>query len=150
MLNIQIEITGDKETIAKLQKMDKSFGDWTPELRQVGEFLKQFYSIAAFETEGGIFGARWAALNPSYERWKRDAFPGKGILVRTGDMKKGYKYEATNNSMTLWNVSKYAIFHQTGTKRMPQRLLVSLKPKQRDEIINIFKRGLAQRIQKAL
>jgi phage gpG-like protein len=150
MLNVQVKIFGDKETIAKLNKLDKSFSSWKPELQQVGDFLKAFYQSAVFETEGGVFGARWAALNPSYEFYKRKKWAGRGILVRSGDLQKGYEMKVADTYVELKNVMDYAIYHQTGTSKMPQRLLVRLDNDRKNEIINIFKRGLAGRIKKAL
>jgi phage gpG-like protein len=146
MINVQIEITGDKETIAKLNLLDKSFNDWTPELRKTGDFLKDYYSVAVFETEGGILGSRWGALQALYELWKRKAFPGRGILVRTGKLKGGYKYDVTSTYMELYNTVAYAKFHQSGTKFMPQRMLVNITDSLKGKIIDIFKVGLATRI----
>lgn len=37
----------------------------------------------AYTTEGESSGGFWARLSPGYARWKRVAYPGRKILVRT-------------------------------------------------------------------
>jgi hypothetical protein len=84
-----------------------------------------------FDTEGEFGGERWAALSPDYEAWKSLHFPGKGILQRTGEMKRAVSNPlraVTPTSLTLTIDSDVLPYHQDGTDRMPQRLLVFGEP----------------------
>ncbi len=149
MLNIQVQITGDKATVAKLKKLGKNFNDWTPELKQVGEYLQKFYSTAVFETEGGILGMRWPALSPAYEFWKRQKWPGRGILVRTGKLKESFKYEVGPTYVEVMNPVDYAVYHQQG-RGVPKRMLIFFEDRQKNAIIDIFKTGIARKIEAAI
>lgn len=150
MIEIQITIAGDKETVKKLEKFEGALSDWQSELQSIGGLLQTFYSTAVYETEGGAFGAPWAQLSQPYEAWKRTAYPGRGILVRSGDMKRGYKYTAGRSEMKLWNPVDYAKFHQYGTSRMPQRLLLKLDDQRKNEIIKVIKKGVVDKIRQVL
>ena len=80
MLNVRVEIKGDKKAIAQLQKMLHLFDDWSDELTASGDYLIRLYQDPVFETEGGIFGARWQALSAAYAIRKAITYPGRGIL----------------------------------------------------------------------
>lgn len=45
------------------------------------------WMVRQFETEGDYMGSPWAKLSPGYAAWKAIAYPGKGILVATGQLK---------------------------------------------------------------
>lgn len=83
-----------------------------------------------FETSGSFFlGHAWAPLSPRYAAWKATRYPGKGILIREGDLRKAAsmpKREMTPTSLVLEIHDPKLGFHQTGTPHMPARpLLVS-------------------------
>lgn len=147
MINVRVDIKGDKETIAKLKKLGVDFNNWKPELQNVAEYLKDFYSNAVFETEGGVLGSRWAGLQPVYDFMKRKQYPGRGTLVRTGKLKKGFEDDVTEKSATISNRVDYAKFHQFGTRRMPARKLIDIDNPRREKIIDIFKEGIIKKIQ---
>lgn len=80
-----------------------------------------------FETEGQFGGRRWAALSPSYAAWKALAYPGRGILVATGDLKGAASRPlrtARARSLTLTINDPKLQYHETGTPRMPARPLL--------------------------
>jgi hypothetical protein len=77
-----------------------------------------------FESEGEFGGQRWAALSPDYAAWKETHFPGKGILQRTGDLKRAASAPAravTPTSMTLTIEDDKLAYHQEGTVYGPLR-----------------------------
>ena len=150
MLHVRVEIKGDKRTIAQLRKMISEFNDWKPELRAIGDYLVKFYQDPVFETEGGIFGARWQALSPAYAIRKAVTHPGRGILEASGDLRRSYSTRVHSNLLELINQDPKAIYHQEGTRRMPARVLIKVDEKQKDEIVNIFKKGVLLKVQKAI
>lgn len=91
-----------------------------------------------FAQEGRFGGEQWLPLSPDYLARKAVAYPGKGILYATGDLRKAAslpKRIATPRSLTLIiDDSEYkhggdvarsvAEYHQTGTDRMPARPLI--------------------------
>lgn len=84
-----------------------------------------------FETEGAFGGQKWADLSEPYATWKAANFPGKGILQRTGDMKRAASNPAravTPTSLTLTIESDVLAYHAEGNTNLPQRLLVFGEP----------------------
>lgn len=146
MIKIQIDIKGAEEALSQLGDIDKAFGSWKPELKQMGDYLKNFYSNELYESEGAVWGSRWAQLSEPYKFNKRILYPGRGILQRTGDMRRGYDYEATNDRVTLWNTQEYAKYHQFGTKKMPKREIIGIDRKRREEVVKIFKQGIVNKL----
>lgn len=111
-----------------LSRMREDIADWR-------EFwLKRFiplfrrYVLEDFVIEGARSGSRWAALSPGYAAWKAEHAPGKGILVLSGALKAslvgdgaGSVVRATATSLEIGTTVPYAMYHQTGTRHMPQR-----------------------------
>lgn len=91
-----------------------------------------------FESEGDFGGERWEQLSPAYLAWKSVHYPGKGILVATGDLRKAAslpKREVTPTTLTLIvddsaythggkTARSVAGYHQEGTDSMPRRPLI--------------------------
>lgn len=66
---------------------------------------------------------RWRPLSPAYARAKaRDGFGSKGILQRTGAMRKGFRARVTPRTLQIINrrsaggVNLFAV-HQSGSRR---------------------------------
>ncbi len=149
MVNINVEIKGDKETIRKLQKLGKNLGEWRPELVKVADFMENFFRNPVFETQGGVFGARWAALNPAYEFFKRKSFGGRGILEASGEMRGNWQKSVSNTSAVVANMSKKAPFHHYGTRHIEKRTMVRIDRQRQDHIVDIFKEGIIRKIREA-
>lgn len=82
---------------------------------------------AQFETEGEFAGNHWAPLSPAYAAYKAIRFPGKGILIAHGDLRKAAsnpRRNASRQSLTLTIVDPKIQYHQEGTDRMPARPLL--------------------------
>lgn len=149
MLNVQITISGDKKITEKLKKMGASFDDWSETLHSVGDYLMDVYSRQAFDTEGGILGIRWQNLSPIYELWKAKHYPGRGILERTGALKKGFTMNVQPKRLELQNLVKYAYYHQKG-KGVPQRQIIGVDSSIKTKIIDYFKIGIHNKLVEAL
>lgn len=150
MLNVRIEIKGHKKIIEQLKNTKESFKDWRPELEAVGKFLKDFYQDPVFETEGGIFGARWSPLSQPYHSQKATIWPGRGILEASGTMRRSYETRVFSNLLQLINPTEYAVYHQFGTGRLPARLLIKVDDKVKSQAIDVFKKGALIKLQNAI
>jgi hypothetical protein len=120
---VRVDDAGAEERIRKLAVFLTDLRSFWPLLVPVatGWWRRQF------ESEGEFGGSPWAPLSPAYEAWKRDNFPGKGILQRTGALKQAASRPTrfvTPHTLTLSIESDYLGFHQDGTSRMPARPLV--------------------------
>lgn len=119
----RITLEGDERVRAKLVRAGGRFSD----LRWMWSDVAELF----VEKEKGWFQARgrgtWPPLSPAYARWKAIHFPGRPLLVRTGDMhnqltsqQKAVLVE-THRTLVLGTTVPYAIFHAEGTSRMPAR-----------------------------
>jgi len=150
MLNVRVEVRGDKRILAQLKSVMSAFKDWKPELQAVGDYLVSFYRDPVFETEGGIFAARWAALSQPYQAHKTTNWPGRGILEASGTLRKSYETRVFSQLLQLINPTEYAVLHQWGTSRMPARVLIKVDDARRAQIIDIFKKGALIKLQNAI
>ena len=73
----------------------------------------------------GEQGPGWAPLTRQSAIQKSKRFPGKGILERTGNLKRSYTSNPftrySRKSMQYASSSHIATYHETGTSRMPRR-----------------------------
>lgn len=164
-----IRITVDKNEMDKLLKVlndgIKSLDDWNKPFQKFGvimraEQAKNFeqqgaiYQGGDFIRVGGAFAnlsrattrsSSWQKLTPATQRDRQSkGYPEKRpILVRSGELKRSFKTKTTKRSFTTENVSKLAIYHQGGTKRMPARRIMGFSRKGAAAFILIFERYLA-------
>lgn len=106
-----------------------------------------------FASEGAYWGTPWAPLSPEYAMRKAVMFPGKGILIAEGDLRRESSHpsrRATQRTLTLtiqWRKRKRKgrerrvldpRWHQLGTDRMPARPLLGqiLPPPAQRELEN--------------
>ncbi len=77
-----------------------------------------------YESRGAFSGEPWAALSPTYARWKASVRPGKPLLVFDGTLKRATLApdpQYRPHEMVLTIRAPHAIYHQRGTRRMPAR-----------------------------
>lgn len=88
MIEMRVRVFGARETVFKLTKLSQSLGSvWGDYWNKIEEFLTQRVE-QSFATQGAASGAGpWVPLSPKYAAWKQQHFPGRGILVATGEMK---------------------------------------------------------------
>lgn len=84
-----------------------------------------------FASDGAWGGTPWAPLSEPYATWKEDHFPGRPLLVQTGEMRAHLLNYAQSVRVTAFSMlyepdSDIAYFHQHGTEKMPARPEVSI------------------------
>jgi phage gpG-like protein len=136
MLQITLGITGDEELALAFQSMSRAVSDWRPYWPGIAAV---FYEAerARFASDG--FGT-WKRLSDGYAAWKSKAYPGEGILSRTGDLRRSLTdrfgpnavYEAEAQSLALGTTLFYAKIHDhtegPGTGKIPYRPPIGLRP----------------------
>ena len=142
MLFVRFTILGDLVLERAVSRFADSVKDFSPVWERIRD---DFHRIEEeqFETEGGRSGAPWQHLSRvtqspggrrhiSYEEWKHKHFPGAKILYRTGAMwgqfvtGVGMTTEISPMRLLIQPNIPYAIYHQQGTSKMPQRRVVNL------------------------
>ena len=134
---IKIEISRDqvdrllKRYGSKLRNLEKpltGFGNYF-----VSETEKQFV------TETDPDENRWADLAPSTLAEKRRLGYPDDILTRTGKMRKSVNAIATSKALAIKIQSEYAIYHQEGTSKMPQRKILGMNDKRRERLAKLIR-----------
>lgn len=108
-----------------------------------------------FDQQGRIYSKRgsWQPLAAStrIQRAKAGYGAARPILVRSGKLKGSFrKVRAIGNKGSLKNTADYATYHQTGTRKMPQREIVGISSKSRGAIQRVFSNYIAKEIKRSL
>ena len=123
MININIKATGINQAIAAIEKVrNETVTDYRDFFRiEVEPELKDLFR-QAFQSNG--FG-RWPKLAASTIAQKaREGFPSTP-LVRTGYYRRSAErlenMRITRTELEITSPVRYAIYHENGTSRIPQR-----------------------------
>jgi phage gpG-like protein len=133
MFRFRLEIAGEVQMDRGIARFADGLSDYRPIWPVIED---DFYAQVKdqFKTEGEEGGEKWAPLSPEYAGYKEAHFPGKPILERTGELTASLTNPNDPNtvrieerkSLTLGSRVPYAIYHQTGTKKMPARPEIKL------------------------
>ena len=113
MIQLDFELKSQKAR-ARFAKLSKSLKDLRPVWNQ---FIPQYKELinTNFDAKGKVMeGKRWKPLTKPYLKWKQSNFPGKSLLVLTGNLKEkalNFKSKASKNSLTLSVPGKPYLFH---------------------------------------
>jgi phage gpG-like protein len=149
MLTMSIRIEGIDQSRAMLGRVRKVITKMEPGYKSVGEYLLELFTRDVFESEGAVYGRRWAPLDPEYSLWKSTNYPGRGILEATGTMRRGFRGISTNEYLLIRNPVDYLKNHQNGIG-VPQRIVVDLQRKQRQKVEEILTTDIMTRLRKAI
>jgi len=116
-----------KQLLGRLAKAGKV--DMRPVLKVVGIGYRKEVKAVFDKKQPRDSGLRWVPLSPGYAAFKSKNFPGRPLLVRTGDLKKSMTKKGAKGNITLigknsgifGSTISYGIFHDEGTSRMPKR-----------------------------
>lgn len=145
---ITVSVVGSEQAINKLKRATNGMKDWRPELSDVGQYLLDFYGTKVFATEGTIIGQNWPELSPKYQNWKNKHYPGKGLLVQTGRLQKGWQADVFPTMLHFHNDVPYARVHQWGSKakHIPQRMFFLIGEQQKKMMHDIIVEGFRRRL----
>lgn len=122
---------GDRRDDLVLHRLKAAFERAALDVARPGQFLfPKLIELMEAEVKGqfnqrgrGPIAGKWQPLSPAYAKWKRQRYPGKPILVRTGDLKAGLTDSSSPFAARDYNETElnygtagvpYASFHQTG------------------------------------
>lgn len=152
MLNVTFSIAGEEQYVRAFEVMDGELRTLRPALEQTAKHLVQVVGEQFLEEGAHGLGTKWRALNPAYERWKDEHYPGRPMLVRTGAMRQAFLVDGTrqlDDTTLVWGVTDQvdeqgheirvrAAAHQSGEGVVPQRKIVALTSADRRGIDRIF------------
>lgn len=123
---IEIELVGFDEAERNLRGFAAVMLDLRPFWpRVVPLFIA--WMAQQFDSEGSWGGEAWAPLSADYAAYKAAKYPGKGILIAEGTLRRAASTPqriATPSSLTLTIVDETIGYHQDGTDKMPARPVV--------------------------
>lgn len=142
MVTITLRANGSQQLKRTLVRWTEAITDLRPAYEEIADRFASM-ELLLFATEGASGGAPWAPLSPGYRTWKERNYPGRPILVRTGDLRRDLTRRPfgieviTTDTLRVGAKVPYARYHQTGTPRMPRRPPVNLTEAQRQELVKI-------------
>lgn len=142
----RLDVDGADETAFAVSRFSDSIQDYRPAWEEVGDHLKTVVE-RRFDSQG----PGWAPLSPTYASWKAARYPGAPILVRTGALRGSMGSVNRAGPMSLeWGTAvRYAVFHQRGTRKMPQRKVIHLEPDDARYIHRIMSRYINRKAREA-
>lgn len=143
----------NSETVGKsLAAFQDALGESEPALKQIADDFREVIA-RQFSSEGRAGGTPWpprAGAVPRGHPSPQGRHGGLPLLVRTGALRDsflrqgaaGHVEEIFDQTLTLGSRVPYAIFHQTGTRRMPARPIIVLKEERANQWTEILARAI--------
>jgi phage gpG-like protein len=149
-IKMTIKVKGLDKLKKGLDEFEGGLKDFSGIFRDLGKELIQFYSSKNFSTAGAsLLGKTWKALSPRYRTWKSTHWPGRNILIQTGSMQRSFKDKAGRDSLIISNTSKLFPYHQLGTKKLPQRLMLGLNRQMEQDIKKNINENIGKKLKKS-
>jgi phage gpG-like protein len=140
----KLNIFGDERLLKKFDDIEGYLDDLRKPLNDTGDLLMDKYDDN-FPAEGRILRKPWKQLKASTLAQKaRLGFGNKGILERTGKLRKGFEKKVTSGSVRVFNEVPYYKHHQKGSGRLPQRKMIDITENIKQDIIEIFRKRLSK------
>ena len=137
-MDFSLNLNGDKRLIKKLDNISDSIKDFKKPLKETGNLIVEEVD-KQFETEGSRLNKKWKALKSATEAQKRRAgYGSKGILERTGALRKSFKAAVDRFKVTVSSKSSYYKYHQRGDRPQPKRTMLTLSERLKQDIVEIF------------
>lgn len=144
---ISFQFYGDQQVERTLDRFAEAAEDATP----VWEVLADRFARMErkqFATEGAHASGGWAPLSPRYAAWKARHYPGRPILVLTGDLKESltrrpFDIEIITPKLAIFGSAVvYGGYHQRGEGHNPRRRPVELRESERREWVKVLQRWI--------
>lgn len=124
----------------KMNYFDSQAQNLKPVFDSFGDYMLRSID-RTFQAEGRP--KPWAPLAPgTIEDRIRKGYGRGPILVRTGDLKRGFGVDTGPAFFRISNGMRYFKFHQYGTKKAPQRIMVQLLRQDKAQFTRAYRRHL--------
>jgi len=147
---IQFTYTLNSEPVENaLAAFHESLADQAPALARVADDCREMIA-RQFASEGRAEGTPWPELSPATLRRRHARTP---ILYKTGALLRslgepgaaGHVEELEGYSLTLGSRLPYALYHQTGTRRLPARPIIVLSGARSERWTEMVRREIEQK-----
>jgi len=146
MSTFSIDINGDTRIAGIMNELGDVISNPKESLKEIeGLIIKEVGK--QFETEGARLGLKWKKLATATVIAKaRAGYGEKGILERTGRLKKGFKSKLSTFQVRVYNPISYYQYHQLGGGYLPQRAMLLTPEVLKQEIVSIFVKNIKSAI----
>ena len=145
---IVINFSGDKRVIQHLEEAIKAVGTPRKALEEIGTVLVQEFTDN-FPAENTRMGNRWTPLAERTLREKaRLGYGNEPILVRTGNLMRGFRKKVESFSVRVFNEVPYGVYHQFGGPNLPKREVMSMPGSLKEKILSAFTRFIHEAFNK--
>lgn len=127
-MQLSVRITGSKNIQSKLKRLGPELNNLKGSMNEIGREAARYYSNQGFNSQGGVFGARWSPLKRATTLRKARKYPGRPPLVASGKMRDGFTYTAGSNQVLIGNKMDYFKYHQSTAPRskIPRRVTMGI------------------------
>ena len=132
----------DKQAQIALRNLNVNLEMTAEPLSKSAQYMEQ-QARANFGAGGRVMSEGWPKLAPSTIKRKARQWGGTPMMVRTGLLRdafmiSGPRVSKKEGMVEVYNPLPYAGYHQTGTSKMPQRVLLKIMKAHAMEIRRIF------------
>jgi phage gpG-like protein len=141
MFQLHFRVEGVPELSRTLLRTATKLDDFTQPLKKSAKMILDDVEIN-FKTEGQLVGG-WEPLSEKYQKQKEKAgYGGKGILERTGALRKSFFPEVSKTRALVTSRSPYYVYHQSRAPRkvLPRRAMLVLTKPTRQNIVEEFQK----------
>ena len=134
-----VSIIGLNKLNLNLKNFSRDIGSFRKPFGQLGEYMEKQAEMN-LERRGKIMqSGGWPTLSESTKMYKSKYFPGKPMMVRTGKLRDSFKpINIGKDELGMFSNVNYAIYHQEGTSKLPQRILMKVYKQQVEDITGIM------------
>ena len=149
MVIISFEVFGDKQVERELLRLSDAAADMRPAGERFMEYMRSV-ERTQFDSQGRTGSGGWAPLKPRTVASKAARGLDPRILRATDRLRKSLTNKTSPDHIEEINADSfffgsrvsYGSFHQTGTRRMPQRRPVELSERNRRAVVKIIQSHL--------
>jgi len=128
------------------EEVEELITGFTKKVLQHSEARLMYQVSQLFKTEGKSLNVNWEPVNEKYFKQKVKKGFSEKILHRTTTLAQSFHGDVKENSLIFGTPVKYALFHETGTSKMPKRPI--FEPLFQDLTENLD--GIVQEVEKQL
>lgn len=144
-IRFTISVDGEVQIDRMLSRFGNAMDDFRPFFKDAEERLEWATSMQ-FENEGRRSGG-WRPLSPRYAAWKLARHGSRPLMQLSSELKDSFRTVRMTALEFAWGTQVgYAMFHQRGTSKMPQRKLIDLTEDDRRSLMKALQFNLVKAI----
>lgn len=142
-IGLQIDLVGERQINRTFQGVREHAGDMRGAFAKIHDWLRREVN-RQFDSEGRRWGTGWSPLKETTLAIKQRNGLDMRILHATGALRASFVdgrdgiFRSTPTTMEYSSAVPYALFHQTGTSRMPRRAMIRLEEIDKRDIMRII------------